>query len=100
MNLKSLVIVVFWGIVISTHVYLMVRYYLWSKHNFEALPKRGQIGKIMGLSIGVQDTVNDINDFVSRFNKHDHDTNIAHFWGYSAGLSVAIVALILEIQNL
>lgn len=100
MDLSNLVLVIFWFIVAITHLVLMRKYLLWSKRKYEPLPKRGEVAKINDLSIGVKESVEDINVFINLINKDYHQSNVAQFFGYMAGFCASLVGFILSLISL
>lgn len=96
----DLVITIFWVIVVLTHLYLMIKYRKWSRQKFQALPKRATVLSIANVPLGLKESVDDINAFINHLNEHSRQTNIAHFWGYTAGCVAALIALILSVQTL
>ena len=100
MNLSNLIIVIFWLVVAITHLVLMMKHFMWSRQQYSSLPKRGEVGKINGLSLGVKESIEDINVFINRLNKDYHQSNIAQFWGYMAGFVASLIGFILSLNLL
>ncbi len=100
MNLSNLIIVIFWLVVAITHLVLMMKHFMWSRQQYSPLPKRGEVGKIIGLPLGVKESTEDINVFISRLNKDYHQSNIAQFWGYMAGFIASLIGFILSLNLL
>ena len=100
MNLSNLSIMVFWLIVAITHLVLLIKHFIWSRQHYSPLPKRGEVAKINGLSLGVKESLEDINVFINRLNKDYHQSNIAQFWGYMAGFVASLIGFILSLNML
>jgi hypothetical protein len=98
MHLSNIIIAIFWFIVASVHIYLMIRHFLWSNQSFPSIPKKGKIAKINGIPIGVSEAIDDFNDFIDRLNMHNYKTNRAHLGGYAAGFIASLIGFILSIQ--
>lgn len=79
---------------------VVVNHLKWSRQSYSPLPKRAQVGKIMGLSVGVSESVEDINNFINRLNKDYHQSNIAQFWGYVAGFVASLIGFTLSLFSL
>jgi len=88
---------IFWGIISLIFLTLAILHSIWSLHKFSPLRSKGKVGKIMGLPLGINEAVEDINDFINRFNKHSKRMNIAQFWGYLAAFGAALASFILSL---
>lgn len=95
---KEIVLSIFWAIIASTYLFLMIRHFRWSRDTYPSLPKRPTIAKVSGVQTSIPETVQDINDFVDRLNKHSKKVNIAQCWGYLAASIAALIGFILSLQ--
>ena len=98
MDIKNIVLSIFWAIVAITYLFLMIRHFRWSRDTYPSLPKRPTIGKISGVPTSIPETLQDINNFVDRLNKHSRKVNIAQCWGYLAAFIAALIGFILSLQ--
>ena len=98
MDIKNIVLSIFWAIIALIYLYLMIRHIRWSRDTYPSLQKRPTIAKISGVPLNIAETIQDINDFVDRLNEHSRKMNIAQFWGYLAAFIAALAALILTLQ--
>jgi len=98
MDIKNIVLSIFWAIIAFTYLFLMIRHFRWSRDTYTSLPKRPTIGKVSGVPTSIPETVQDINDFVDRLNKHSRKVNIAQCGGYLAASIAAFVGFTLSLQ--
>ena len=98
MDIKNIVLSIFWAIVAITYLFLMIRHFRWSRDTYPSLPKRPTIANISGVPTSIPETIQDINDFVDRLNKHSRKVNIAQCWGYLAAFIAALIGFILSLQ--
>ena len=98
MDILNIILPIFWAIITLTHFFLMIRHFIWSRDTYPSLPKRPTIAKISGVPLSIPETIQDINDFVDRLNKHTRKVNIAQCWGYLAAFIVALAAFILSLK--
>ena len=85
---------IFWGIISLLFLTLMIFQWKWSRYKFSPLPKRPTIAKISGVPLNIAETVGDINAFISLFNKHNKNMNMAQFFGYLAAFSAALASFV------
>jgi len=88
---------IFWGIISLIFLTLVILHLKWSIHEFSPLEFKGQVGKIMGLPLGIKEAVEDISDFIGRFNKHNKKMNIAQFVGYLVAFFAAFFSFVISL---
>ena len=88
---------IFWGIISLIFLTLVTLHLIWSLHKFSPLEFKGKVGKIQGLPLGIKEAVEDISDFIDRFNKHNKKMNVAQSLGYLGASGAALASFIISL---
>ncbi|MBN2463044.1 MAG: hypothetical protein JXB43_05530 [Dehalococcoidia bacterium] len=85
---------IFWCVLSAMYLALWVTHVVLSRKTFNQLPKRPMIAEIEGVSTGVPDTRQDINEFIDNLNVYNKRMGMTQFWGYLAAFIAALFGVI------
>jgi len=85
---------IFWCVLSAMYLTLWIMHVVLSRKTFNQLPKRIVIGKISGVSTGMSEIREDINEFIDNLNVYNKRMGMTQFWGYLAAFIAALFGVI------
>lgn len=85
---------IFWCVLSAMYLTLWITHVVLSGKTFAQLPNRHGIAKISGVSTGMAEIREDINEFVDSLNVYNKRMGMTQFWGYLAAFVAALFGVI------
>ena len=83
----------FWITVALIYLGLWLSHVIFSRSFFHPFPNHHGIAKISGVSTGLVELTNDINNFTEELNKYNNKMNTVQFWSYLAAFIAAVLGV-------
>ena len=94
-----MIVQAFWGVIALLFLVLMLLHLRLSGEKFPRFAFKGGIAKMVGISLGIKEFADDVNDFIVRLDRSQRHMNLAQACGYLVAFLTACFSFFLSLHG-